>query len=51
MPDKCTCDIEAIEDHPCPYKEDVLNECYLDFKDKTLCNCCDYCTKQCSDDI
>ncbi len=31
--------------HPCPYAEDVHN----DFS--AMCNCCDECIQQCSDDI
>ena len=36
----------SLEDeHTCPFAEDVHND-----KD-SICNCCDECTKDCSDDI
>lgn len=51
--DKCTrCgkdkDPEELEDHPCPYSEemgvDPTEECYL-------CNCCFDCAGECAMDI
>jgi len=43
----CTCnrDEEFIDEHTCPFAEDINN----DFE--TLCRCCDYCTYQCTMDI
>jgi len=42
---KCTCEDEIIEEHTCPYSEDVNN----DFT--TMCNCCAYCQHNCLMDI
>lgn len=48
LPRKCTCEscknAPAEEPHTCPYAEE-----HDDYE--TLCNCCGYCTGQCSDDI
>ena len=49
--DKCTCDEEEIENHTCPYAEDIKNECYLPVGERTLCKCCAYCEHQCLMDI
>lgn len=44
--DECTCDGNCNTDsHSCPYEEEI-NDNYNDF-----CNCCDYCTKECANDI
>lgn len=36
---------EALEPHTCPYAEDIDGDC------ETLCNCCEFCTDSCSDEI
>ena len=53
----CTCKIDAseldgdvshgenIEDHTCPYSEDIDGD--SEFK----CNCCAYCIQECANDI
>ena len=43
--EKCTCDSDCYDEHPCPFEEDVN-----DNSDST-CNCCPYCTYQCGLDI
>lgn len=43
--ENCTCDVESIELHPCPYQEDI-NENFEDY-----CNCCEECVYQCVQDI
>lgn len=40
----CTCETEDIEEHTCPYSEEL-------YGDEKLCNCCDSCTYQCAMDI
>lgn len=42
---QCTCDVEYIEEHTCPFSEDVNND------SESLCTCCAYCIEQCSNDI
>lgn len=45
--DKCTCATDDQYDlHSCPYQFDVNND-----GDETHCSCCDYCTRQCADDV
>jgi len=39
---KCTCDEDYVEDHTCPFAEEI------DGDSETQCNCCDYCTEQCA---
>ena len=48
---KCTCESEYIEDHPCPFKEDIGDEGELPYEERSMCNCCDYCTNNCAMDI
>jgi len=31
--------------HPCPYKQDINDD------DKTLCECCEVCIRECAMDI
>ncbi len=31
--------------HTCPFREDINND------SETLCNCCEACTQECSDEI
>lgn len=47
----CTCDTEEIESHRCPYTDDINNEYDLPDSEVNLCECCDYCTQQCAEDI
>ena len=42
--DKCTCDTEEYEEHPCPFSADVYDE------EKT-CSCCPHCYDQCVESI
>lgn len=41
----CRCGRRGKESHTCPYGEDIHND------SKTMCNCCDRCRDECSDDI
>ena len=41
----CTCDEEYIEEHTCPFKEEI------DGDEISTCNCCLYCQEQCMQDI
>ena len=45
--EKCeTCGKSAsLDPHPCPFNEDVHNDSV------TLCNCCENCQYECSQDI
>ena len=36
---------EATEPHTCPYAEDINDDSV------TLCNCCEFCTDSCADEI
>ena len=38
------CGTEAIEEHPCPYREDINSD------SETLCRCCDRCQYECGQD-
>jgi len=42
---ECTCKTEEIDEHTCPFAEEILDDT------TTLCNCCDECTYQCAMDI
>jgi hypothetical protein len=42
---KCTCDKEDIEDHPCPFREEINND------SESTCNCCQFCVGICHDEI
>lgn len=42
---KCKCGEEGENLHTCPYQEDINND------NEYMCNCCDYCTQQCMNDI
>jgi len=44
-PERCTCNEEHIEEHTCPYAEEINNDY------ETLCRCCEYCQDQCRMDI
>ena len=35
----------AIEDHTCPYAEDIHDDC------ESLCDCCENCIHECAMDI
>ena len=39
--EKCVCREVVIEEHTCPFKEEI-NDDY-----ESLCNCCEYCTQNC----
>jgi hypothetical protein len=41
----CTCTDEEIEEHTCPYDEDINGD------SESMCHCCDYCGNQCAQDI
>ncbi len=41
----CTCDMEIIEPHSCPYSEEIDED--YEFE----CTCCPVCTKNCQDSI
>ncbi len=43
--ERCKCDEESYEDHPCPFAEEINND------SETLCNCCSSCMRNCADDI
>lgn len=43
--EKCKCGNEGQDEHTCPYAEDIAGD------SESLCNCCDYCTIQCAQDI
>ena len=42
---KCVCGECEIEEHTCPFSEEIHNDC------ESLCQCCAYCTQQCAWDI
>jgi len=42
---ECTCNTEEIEEHTCPFAEEIYGDT------TTLCNCCDECAYQCAMDI
>lgn len=44
-PTECTCAKETIAAHQCPYQSDVNNDA------EYQCNCCDFCQRNCLDDI
>lgn len=37
----CTCAVEVIEPHPCPFNQDVNDD------SDSLCTCCTSCEAQC----
>lgn len=39
------CQNEALEPHPCPFREEIYED------SKTLCRCCEECMNECCDDI
>jgi hypothetical protein len=39
------CECEGLEDHPCPFKDDIFND------SESLCNCCSHCRHECAMDI
>ncbi len=41
---KCGKNLTSEEFHICPFKSDVWND------DSFMCNCCDECRQECSDD-
>ena len=41
---QCTCAMEDIEPHICPYAQEINNS-------DEECNCCEYCEDQCAMDI
>ena len=41
----CKCGGPVVALHACPYLSEVHNN------EETLCDCCDECRRQCSDDI
>jgi len=47
--DECQCEScgqEGTDDlHSCPYAQELNND------DSALCNCCEYCTQECANDI
>jgi hypothetical protein len=45
MDQKCTCDVEDIEEHLCPFEQEICED------NETLCTCCDFCRQQCIEDI
>lgn len=42
---KCSCGNDAINEHTCPFKEEINNDC------ESMCNCCEECMHQCAMDI
>ncbi len=43
----CTCNENPLRDnHPCPHQQDMNEN-----QDQEYCNCCDYCTEKCVEDI
>lgn len=45
--DACRCGSEGSEEsHSCPFASEIRGN-----SDEDFCNCCDYCTSQCSADI
>lgn len=43
--DPCTCAVEVIETHPCPF------QCDINDNDEPYCDCCESCEAQCSQEI
>ena len=42
---KCVCGKCEIEEHTCPYGEEINNDY------ESMCKCCAYCSQQCAYDI
>lgn len=45
MQEKCSCEIEDIEEHACPYEQE------FDYYTQATCKCCDFCESNCAGDI
>lgn len=45
MNEECKCGCEGSEQHPCPFKWEILDD------KETTCNCCDECKRECLMDI
>ena len=41
----CVCDKCKIEEHTCPFSEEIHNDC------NSLCTCCTYCIEDCANNI
>jgi hypothetical protein len=42
---ECVCAKIYIEQHTCPYKEDIFGD------SESMCSCCEYCRNNCALDI
>lgn len=45
LEEECICNPNLADEHTCPYKEDI------DGDYETLCSCCDFCIRNCMDNI